>query len=666
MASISANGAKGHHKFTLEVTQKSQDTAKNTSTVSFAFKLSPIQTSWDWSSWGSYISYSININGTTYTGTIPNYDGSSTVTLKSGTQTVSHNADGTKQIPYSFSVTDKANKTYTCGAASANGTLTLTTIPRQATLLTAPNFSDGDNPTITYSNPAGNSVTALEACISLTGETDDIAYRPISKTGTSYTFELTDDEREVLRNAAPNSNTINVQFFLRTKIGNSTYWSALKRTLSLIVICPIITATAEDQNGTVTALTGSPQKIVKYHSDVAVSMSATAQNGASIDENLYIIRNGDNTRYGTQGDFENVESNEFVFSAEDSRGNIGEKTITLEMVDYIKLTCNIANNRPDALGNMTVACTGSYFNGGFGVANNTLKVQCRYAKTGYGFTDNWADMKVTITGNSYYASLDFVIPDFNQQQSYSFETRAIDALETISSKESSVKSTPIFHWGENDFVFEVPVTFNAGSNGSFGEGDKTITGDLYLRGDSNYGNRIIFGDGEYVYIGELKDDEITVNANYINLEANGVYVNGRVIPVLDKGRWTPTLDSYAISYYTTQEGWYSKVGQTVTVGFFIKATCNSGYQSTSISIYGLPFTPMWSAVGGGMCSGAYVSGGFDFQCFVADTGKTITTRVQACNNTSATNLSTSASGCNYRNGGGEITLSGTITFMSRE
>jgi hypothetical protein len=612
MASISANGAKGHHKFTLEVTQESQDTAKNTSTVSFAFKLSPIQTSWDWSSWGSYISYTININGTTYTGTIPNYDGSSTVTLKSDTQTVSHNADGTKAISYSFSVTDKANKTYTCGAASANGTLTLTTIPRQATLLTAPNFSDGDNPTITYSNPAGNSVTALEACISLSLDkvTEDIPYRPISKTGTSYTFELTDAEREVLRNAAPNSNSITVQFVVRTKIGDSTYWSQLNRTLSLIVICPIITATAEDQNGTVTALTGSPQKIVKYHSDVAVSMSATAQNGAAIDENLYIIRNGDNTRYGTQGDFENVESNEFVFSAEDSRGNVGTKNITLEMVDYIKLTCNIANNRPDALGNMTVACTGSYFNGSFGVANNTLKVQCRYAKTGYGFTDNWEDMKVTITGNSYYASLDFVIPDFNQSQSYSFETRAIDALETISSKESSVKSTPIFHWGENDFVFEVPVTFNAG--------------------------------------------------------ANGVYVNGRVIPVLDKGRWTPTLDSYAISYYTTQEGWYSKVGQTVTVGFFIKATCNSGYQSTSISIYGLPFTPMWSAAGGGMCSGAYVSGGFDFQCFVADTGKTITTRVQACNNTSATNLSTSASGCNYRNGGGEITLSGTITFMSRE
>jgi hypothetical protein len=73
---------------------------------------------------------------------------------------------------------------------------------------------------------------------------------------------------------------------------------------------------------------------------------------------------------------------------------------------------------------------------------------------------------------------------------------------------------------------------------------------------------------------------------------------------------------------------------------------------------------MFSAAGGGMCSGAYVAAGFDFQCFVAETSGSITARVQACNNTSQANLSTSSSGCKYRSGGGEITLSGTITFMA--
>ena len=75
-------------------------------------------------------------------------------------------------------------------------------------------------------------------------------------------------------------------------------------------------------------------------------------------------------------------------------------------------------------------------------------------------------------------------------------------------------------------------------------------------------------------------------------------------------------------------------------------------------------TPVCSAAGGGMCSGALVSAGFDFQCFVAETSGNITTRVQACNNTSSANLLTSASGCKYPTGGGELTVSGTITYMT--
>lgn len=135
MASISANGAKGNHKFTLTVTEKSTSTENNTSLVEFSFKLSPVNTSWNWALWGSSISYKVTINGTDYTGTIPDYDGYSTVTLETGTgsQIVSHNADGTKTIAYSFSVTDGAGQRYTPGNASASGSFTLSTIPRATT-----------------------------------------------------------------------------------------------------------------------------------------------------------------------------------------------------------------------------------------------------------------------------------------------------------------------------------------------------------------------------------------------------------------------------------------------------------------------------------------------------------------------------------------------------
>lgn len=133
MASIQANGSKGHHKFILEVNQASQNVTNNTSTVSFTFKIAPIETSWAWEQWGDNIKYTVTINGTAYTGSIANYDGYATVTLKSGSQTITHNADGTKSISYSFSVTDTSGQSYTCGNASASGTLQLSTIARYGT-----------------------------------------------------------------------------------------------------------------------------------------------------------------------------------------------------------------------------------------------------------------------------------------------------------------------------------------------------------------------------------------------------------------------------------------------------------------------------------------------------------------------------------------------------
>lgn len=138
MASISANGSKGHHKYTLEVVENSTSVQDNTSSLSFTFKISSLGGGYDWYGWGSNISFSININGSVYTGTIPDYDGSSTVTLKSGSLTVKHNDDGKKSISISFSVTDGTGQYYTSGNASSSGTMTLSTIPRY---LTINNFS---------------------------------------------------------------------------------------------------------------------------------------------------------------------------------------------------------------------------------------------------------------------------------------------------------------------------------------------------------------------------------------------------------------------------------------------------------------------------------------------------------------------------------------------
>ena len=128
---LNANGSKGHHKFTLKVNEET--TSGNSSFVSYTFTITPIQNGWDW--YGHNISYSIVIGSNTYNGTIPSYNGSSTVTLKSGSNIeIQHDTDGTKTINVSFNVVDNSGQSYTCGNASASDTFKLTDLHKAPTL----------------------------------------------------------------------------------------------------------------------------------------------------------------------------------------------------------------------------------------------------------------------------------------------------------------------------------------------------------------------------------------------------------------------------------------------------------------------------------------------------------------------------------------------------
>ena len=126
---INANGSKGHHLFTLTANENSTNIETNKSYGTYSFQISPTQNGWDW--YGHNIPFSGNIGGTTFSGNISNYDGSSTVTLASGNFEIEHETDGNKTMGISFSVTDNTGASYTCGNANGSDTMTLTYIPRK-------------------------------------------------------------------------------------------------------------------------------------------------------------------------------------------------------------------------------------------------------------------------------------------------------------------------------------------------------------------------------------------------------------------------------------------------------------------------------------------------------------------------------------------------------
>ena len=390
---------------------------------------------------------------------------------KSGSVTVTHNADGSLSIPIYFK-TAVFDSTY---HKDYGGTWELEKIPRGASITAAPNFNDEENPTVTYTNAAGNNVTNLDISIyDPVGQTPYADYRAASKTGTSYTFNLTDAERKKLRQAAT-SNTLAVKFYLRTIIGGNYFYSSVEKTLTIKDPNPTLNPTVVDSNETTKALTGDANKLIKYYSNAYYTINAAAVKEASLSSQS-VTHNGTKKTTAT-GTYNAVESGSFAFAATDSRGNTSTKTITKTMVNYVRLTCN-HEVKINTSGTATISANGNFFNASFGAVTNTLTVQYRY-KTQGGSWSSWTAMTVSKSGNTYTATTTKTGLDY--KTNYVFQCQAVDKLATSTTGEITTKALPVFDWGENDFQFNVPVVFAAGFTQSAAViDDEEPTGDYVI------------------------------------------------------------------------------------------------------------------------------------------------------------------------------------------
>lgn len=415
-------------------------------------------------------------------------------------------------------------------SGTASATASLPQIPRQATLLSAPNFNDEENPTITYSNPAGDAVTALQACISWTGG-DDIAYRDISKTGNSYTFELTDEERTALRKATLTGNSRSVKFYVTTVFGNTHFYSTADVTFSVINANPVLSPVVVDIGTHSTQLTGNNTIFIKGYSIADAYANAWAIKEASLTKES--ITCGNTTIHSGNAIFNPVESDTFTFMAVDCRGNTSSRTIVREIVNYTKLTCGINCENPTVDGDFQLTISGNYFNGSFGAVNNTLKVEYRFKVGTSGEWSEWfdADTNVDIDAiNINGGVLDISDGKYNivvsatgldYRTTYIFQARAADEVYTgyIMTAERPVRALPIFDWSDKDFNFNVPVFREGNPMGYY------PIGGIYTSSDNTDPSELFGGTWRLMrrfYGGELlaygtawnsTNSDITCNAN---------------------------------------------------------------------------------------------------------------------------------------------------------
>lgn len=432
----------------LTVTEDNTDITNNLSNCSYTLQLI-ISSGNTWrassGSWGlsGNVSNSGSIASMTY------YSG--TTTLASDSFQVSHGGDGTASFSINFSFTSS----YRLGGS---GTLsgTLTTIPRQANITSASNFNDESNPTIKYSNPAGNSVNSLQACIAnANGTVIYVPYRDIPKTSTSYTFNLTETERNTLRNAIPNDPKLKVKFYVKTVIGSSTYYSSLSTNNEMTIINGNPTFNTFEYSTNLSELTGNTDTIINNKTTTTFTIDsnnkAVANKGATLLRYSFVC--GDKSVLANYSDntitasLMNCNSDIIKVTAIDSRGF--EKTVTKTVTNFKNYySPNIVSTsveREDGIeSTVYLDALFNFWNYNFGNTNNKIETLYYRTKQSSSMTySNWFEIntsslvinKETATLNDIRIYLDGISQGFTVGTSYDIQLKIGDEIDTVESGE---------------------------------------------------------------------------------------------------------------------------------------------------------------------------------------------------------------------------------------
>lgn len=370
-------------------------------------------------------------------------------TVASGTITLEHDSKGELNISGSIEAAVYVSSVN----CKASNSWDLDKIARQAVISSVSEFNDEENPVVEYSNPEGNEATSLMICISLDGEKDDIPYREIDLSGTSYVFELTDEEREFLRTSTVGSNSLPVYFILKTTMEAIVLEDKFEKEFTVINAMPTLEPVITDVNETTIALTGNAGILVKEHSNAQVISGAKVYKGAGVKSEKIICGNQSLTESGT---IDKVGSGAFIFSLTDTRENTVTQEVKVPLIEYVNLTCNLMAHAPDAEGDMNFTVSGNCFSGTFGAADNEVLTYYRYKENASDFTE-WLEAGSAVLNNNTY-SLDVHLSGLDYQKKYTFQAMAADKLMNVASVERIVKTIPVYDWGENDFNFNVPVT----------------------------------------------------------------------------------------------------------------------------------------------------------------------------------------------------------------
>lgn len=399
--------------------------------------------------------------------------------------TVNHNTDGSFPGRY----VEISGQSYHI-KGSAGGYLSAPKINRQATVTSATDFNDETNPKITYTNPGGFRINArLEFAGSI------IRRDNIANTET-YTFDLTDEERTLLRQKCTGNSMI-VREVIATCISGETesFWSWQDKTMTIINANPAFNNfDFKDINEKTIALTGNNQNIIKGYSNVQVTIPIASKAIAKKETTMNKYRftcgdKADDKSYSDTTDvnltINGVPNGTFTVYATDKRDNSTPVTkLANKVIEYQPLVKeSIETFRNNGVSEEVVLQINGKINiVDFGVKANSIVsalVRYRIAKT-----SKWSDvekiqLEVSNGEFSYngYITGDLESKGFNISNSYEIEVIVTDELSSVTFTDTFSSGTPNLAYHKNGV--SVMGKYDVNEGGLFQiEGRKILRSDI--------------------------------------------------------------------------------------------------------------------------------------------------------------------------------------------
>lgn len=474
----------------------------------------------------------------------------------SGTTYVTHNSGGDKTITVSLTTA-----IYVGTTSTNSNSWQLDNIPRKATITSAPNFTDMDNPTITFSNPAN---CTMNVWLEPNPVGDHLCERKnIPNTG-SYTWVLTDAEREQLRNKSAGKPSYTIRIGLYSVIGSTDYTDYKDKTLTIKETektKPSVSMNLTLNNGSLPSTFAD--MYIQGKSRLNIALTAQGKYGASIKsfsagvdtQAFWSTIIGTSTQQSTTYATDVITKSGNVSvsgSATDSRGFTGSTSKQITVMEYSKplvvpigdktaIECHRSDGNGVKVGNSTsvwIRAKRSYYNLS---GKNKCALQWRRKLITEAWNDSthsWQNLiaKNTTSTDEYNALISGV--SFELNTSYSIQIRAIDDVGEYDIKEFEIPTQDVaLHLGKGGKNVSVGAYCDYSEDYTFYSEWKAIFDkDVYIKGMKVFNHVIAEGTQDTWKYRKWKDGTAELWTSIRATHANGSVLGGRLAyPFVLKG-----------------------------------------------------------------------------------------------------------------------------------